>query len=130
MSSRRIEGENPLYLPQAKIYIRSCGLGPAITLAEDIADPYELTISCTIHRGGETVFQGEISTNRFKRSYDELISYLGRENVFPHGAFLLTGTGIVPPDEFTLQEGDAVSIAIDGIGTLTNTVRLVPSATE
>ncbi len=128
MSSREIEGENPLYLPQAKIYPRCCGLGPAITLAEDIANPYELSIFCTIQRNGETIFQGEVSTNRFKRRYDELISYLGRENAFPHGVILLTGTGIVPPDDFTLREGDVVSITIDEIGTLTNTVRLVPPA--
>ncbi len=127
MSSRDIEGANPLYLPQAKVYRRCCGLGPAITLAEEISDPYNLTISMDIQRKGKAVFQGQISTSRFKRRYEELIGYLGRANEFPQGAFLFTGTGVVPPDDFTLAAGDVVSISIDGLGTLTNTIEVAPA---
>jgi 2-dehydro-3-deoxy-D-arabinonate dehydratase len=122
MSSRDLEGENPLYLPQAKIYSQCCALGPAVTLIQPGFDPRELDIAIEIERDGETVFAGNTSTKLIKRSYAELIDYLGRDNEFPQGVILLTGTGIVPPDDFTLNRGDLVSITIEGIGTLRNPV--------
>lgn len=122
VSSRSIEGENPLYLPQAKSYEGACALGPVITLVDASLDLRNLPIRLQIARGGETVFSGETSTARMKRTPEELAAYLFRELTFPFGALLMTGTGIVPPDDFTLQSGDRVSITIDGIGTLTNPV--------
>lgn len=123
VSSRDIEGENPLYLPQAKVYENSCALGPAIEL--DVEDPHSLRIRLTIVRGGEQVYVDETNTDRMKRRIDELVAYLGRAYEFPYGAVLLTGTGIVPDDAFTLQEDDVVEIEIDRIGTLKNTVKWV-----
>lgn len=120
VSSRDIEGENPLYLPQAKVYSRSCALGPAITLAADLNGPVQIEL--TIHRGGETVFAGTIGTDQMKRSIAELADYLGRDNEFPNGVFLMTGTGLVPADDYTLQSGDVVEISIERIGKLANTV--------
>jgi len=120
VSSRDIEGENPLYLPQAKIYTRSCALGPVITLAADLSGPVEIELA--IQRAGETVFAGQISTAQMKRPISELVAYLGRENEFPHGVFLMTGTGLVPPDDYTLQAGDVVEITIERIGRLVNPV--------
>jgi 2-dehydro-3-deoxy-D-arabinonate dehydratase len=122
MSSRDIEGENPLYLPQAKVYGRCCALGPLVALRERVADPTNLPIRLRIARAGGTIFTGETSTRRIVRSYSDLISYLGRDNLFPDGAVLLTGTGIVPPDDITLEDGDEVTIAIEGIGELRNPV--------
>jgi 2-dehydro-3-deoxy-D-arabinonate dehydratase len=122
MSSRDIEGENPLYLPQAKLYARCCALGPLIALREALADPTNLSIKLEIVRSGATAFAAETSTRRIVRSYADLIDYLGRDNLFPDGVVLLTGTGIVPPDDFTLLAGDEVTITIDGIGTLRNPV--------
>jgi 2-dehydro-3-deoxy-D-arabinonate dehydratase len=122
MSSRSIEGENPLYLPQAKIYDGSAALGPAIALASEIEDPLRLSIELVIERDGMEAFRGDTSTDQIHRSFDELVRYLFRGNAFPDGVFLMTGTGIVPPDSFTLAEGDTVHITIDGIGTLTNPV--------
>ena len=122
MSSRDIEGENPLYLPQAKVYARCCALGPFIALRGALPDPTNLPIALTILRDGAPAFSGETSTRRIVRPYAELIDYLGRDNLFPDGAVLLTGTGIVPPDDFTLQPGDEVVIAIEGIGELRNPV--------
>lgn len=122
VSSRSIEGENPLYLPQAKLYMRACSLGPGIVPAADVAAPTSLPIRMTITRAGQTAFSGETSTASLKRSFAELVECLGRHNVFPNGAFLLTGTGIVPPDDFTLEPGDTVTIEIDQIGTLRNSV--------
>ena len=122
MSSRDIEGENPLYLPQAKLYGRCCALGPLIALRDGIGDPTNLPIKMEILRAGATVFAGESNTRRIVRSYAELIGYLGRDNLFPDGVVLLTGTGVVPPDDFTLQAGDEVVISIEGIGTLRNPV--------
>jgi len=122
MSSRDIEGENLLYLPQAKIYERSCALGPWITLGAAEAAVRAWTITLEIRRGGQRVFAGETSPGQIKRTFADLAGYLFRCQVFPHGAVLLTGTGIVPPDSFTLQEGDAVEIGITGIGVLRNTV--------
>ncbi len=124
MSSRDIEGANPLYLPQAKVYTASCALGPGILLQPQSTWP-QTRISILIERGGETAFSGEVHTERIKRSLRELIAYLGRSNTYPDGAVLLTGTGIVPPNDFTLSAGDVVTIAIDGIGTLVNEVKVV-----
>lgn len=122
MSSRDIEGQNPLYLPQAKIYSQSCALGPAILLLTPDLDPLNLTIKMRIYRGGTAVFSGETSTQQMKRTPQELLEWLGRDNDFPQGVFLMTGTGIVPPEDFTLEAGDIVEIAIPEIGTLRNTV--------
>jgi 2-dehydro-3-deoxy-D-arabinonate dehydratase len=122
MSSRDIEGENPLYLPQAKVYDQSCALGPCITLLDSMPPPTEVNIRLAIRRGGKVAFQGTTSVANMARSFDHLIGYLGRDNSFPDGVFLLTGTGIVPGDDFTLKPGDVVDITIDGIGTLSNPV--------
>jgi len=121
MSARDIEGENPLYLPQAKVYDGSCAIGPAVLFT---ADPLPATtaIRLRIVRDGVVAFEGETTTGQIKRGFDELASWLCRESTFPIGCYLFTGTGIVPPDEFTLASGDEVAITIDGIGTLTNTV--------
>jgi 2-dehydro-3-deoxy-D-arabinonate dehydratase len=122
MSSRDIEGENPLYLPQAKVYDACCGLGPWITLFETPpSEPF--AISMSIRRAGAVVFAGETSSGQIVRTFDELIGWLGRSNSMPNGAFLLTGTGIVPDREFTLQAGDVVEIDIAGIGRLSNPVK-------
>jgi 2-dehydro-3-deoxy-D-arabinonate dehydratase len=122
VSARDIEGENPLYLPQAKVYDACCALGPVITLAPAMPPVRELTIRLEIERDGTAAFAGSTSVARMARGLDELIGWLGRDNLFPDGVILLTGTGIVPPDEFTLHPGDQVRITIDGIGTLTNPV--------
>jgi len=124
VSSRSIEGENPLYLPQAKVYVGCAAVGPVITLAGAIQDPMNLTVALRIARGGHTVFRGETSTERLKRSLKDLIGYLGREQSFPYGAMLMTGTGVVPANDFTLRPGDEVEIEIDEIGTLRNAVKL------
>ena len=122
MSSRSIEGENPLYLPQAKIYLGGCAVGPAITPAWEIPDPYDLTIGLTISRAGVLAWEGSASTARLRRRIDELAAYLFREDDFPEGAVLSTGTSLVPDLPFTLQAGDEVSITISGIGELSNPV--------
>jgi 2-dehydro-3-deoxy-D-arabinonate dehydratase len=122
VSSRSIEGENPLYLPQAKVYDKAAALGPVIALANEIDDPNNLGIELIIRRNGEIGFQGSTNTNQLHRTFDDLVEYLYRDNTHFHGAILMTGTGIVPPSEFTLEAGDEVSIIIDGIGTLTNPV--------
>ncbi|MFZ0632985.1 MAG: fumarylacetoacetate hydrolase family protein [Acidobacteriaceae bacterium] len=122
MSSRDIEGQNPLYLPQAKVYNRSCALGPGILVTSE-ALPSETRIAITITRGAETAFAGETSLAQMKRKPQELVEYLYRDQTFSTGTFLLTGTGIVPPDSFTLKRGDTIRIAIDGIGELVNEVR-------
>lgn len=123
MSSRSIEGENPLYLPQAKIYDRSAALGPALLVTEGPIAP-ETMIRMEIRRNGKTVFSDGAPISRMKRSHTELASYLFRECTFPHGCFLMTGTCVVPGNDFTLQPDDAVEIQIEGIGTLNNTVQL------
>ncbi|MFO7291239.1 MAG: fumarylacetoacetate hydrolase family protein [Bacillota bacterium] len=123
MSSRDIEGENPLYLPQAKIWRHSCSIGPSIRLAETVEDPYRFEISCRIYRGGRKVFEESATTGRMKRKMEELVSFLIRDNPIFDGTVLLTGTCIVPPDDFTLREGDRIEIEISGIGTLTNYVK-------
>ncbi|NWG12170.1 MAG: fumarylacetoacetate hydrolase family protein [Acidobacteria bacterium] len=122
VSARDIEGENPLYLPQAKIYKGSCAIGPVVTLAHTVSDPRKMEIRLTVRDGDGVRFEGSTSLASMKRSFEDLIAYLFRELDFPHGVFLLTGTGIVPPDDFTLQHGDVVEIEIPEIGTLRNPV--------
>jgi 2-dehydro-3-deoxy-D-arabinonate dehydratase len=121
MSSRDIEGENPLYLPQAKVYDRSCALGPCILVSSD-ALPRSTAIRLNINRGAHAAFSGATTLNELERDPATLVEYLYRDNSFPNGCFLLTGTGIVPPDTFTLQPGDEIQITIEPIGTLTNVV--------
>ena len=121
MSSRDIEGANPLYLPQAKVYDGCCALGPAILVSPEKI-PAETGVHLNIRRRGEAVFHGSIKLTEMKRSLEELVAFLFRESSFPNGCFLLTGTGIVPPDSFTLAAEDRVEISIDGIGMLANTV--------
>ena len=121
MSSRDIEGENPLYLPQAKVYDRSCALGPCVLISSaPLARSTEIQLE--IRRDGKCGFSGATTLNELKRDPATLVEYLYRDNSFPHGSFLLTGTGIVPPDTFTLHHGDEVRISISGIGTLVNLV--------
>ena len=121
MSSRSIEGENPLYLPQAKVYDKSCAIGPGLYVpAAPISS--ETTISIVIRRGAKEMYAASIQLNRMKRTLPELADYLYRGCSFPHGCYLMTGTGLVPGSDFTLQKNDEVSITIEGIGTLVNTV--------
>lgn len=121
VSSRDIEGENPLYLPQAKVYDGSCALGPGLYVTNDPLPP-ATGIEIRITRGHDVVFQGETTLSQMRRRPEELVEYLYRETSFPSGCVLLTGTGIIPPDEFTLASGDLVEITIEPIGTLSNTV--------
>ena len=123
VSSRDIEGENPLYLPQAKVYRHSCALGPVITLADQGVNPLDLSIHLAIRRAGSVAFEGQTSTAKIHRRLDDLGAYLGRYYDLPNGAVLLTGTGIVPGDDFTLQDGDEVEIEIESVGILRNPVR-------
>ncbi len=125
MSSRDIEGENLLYLPQAKTYHRSCALGPWITLGAPEATARGWSIKLEIQRNGQSVFTGETSVGQIKRSFTELAEFLFRCQMFPNGAVLLTGTGIVPPETFTLQADDEIDIEISGIGSLRNSVAIV-----
>lgn len=122
MSARDIEGENLLYLPQAKIYAGSCALGPWIVLGCDEATARTWTIGLRIRRGGAQVFGGQTEVGRIKRGFDELAGWLLRSQPFPHGVVLLTGTGVVPPDDFSLCAGDEVEIEVSGIGALVNPV--------
>ena len=121
MSSRDIEGENPLYLPQAKVYDRSCALGPCLLISEE-ALPASTGISIEIRREGKVAFSGATTLKEMKRTPEELARYLYHSSSFPFGSFLFTGTGIVPPDSFTLRHGDEISITIPPIGTLSNVV--------
>lgn len=121
MSSRDIEGENPLYLPQAKVYDRSTALGPCL-LVTDAPLPPSTAIGLEIRRAGATAFAGATQISQIKRTFPELAGFLFRDNSFPRGAYLMTGTGIVPPDSFTLRSGDEIRITIEPIGTLVNTV--------
>lgn len=121
MSSRDIEGENPLYLPQAKVYDRSAALGPAL-LVTDEPLPATTEIAIEIRRGGTAVFTGATTISQIKRTFGSLAEYLFRDNAFPQGCYLMTGTGVVPPDGFTLDHGDEVRITIAPIGTLINTI--------
>jgi len=122
MSSRSIEGENPLYLPQAKIYLGGCAVGPWIVPAWEVPDPYALTIELTINRDGATAWAGSAGTSALHRKIDELAAYLFREDEFPAGVILSTGTSLVPELPFTLEAGDEVAIRISGIGELVNPV--------
>lgn len=124
MSSRDIEGENPLYLPQAKMWKNSCSIGPAILLADTVTDPYDLNIECRIKRDGQWVFKGSANTSMLKRRYEELVDFLLHDNDIVSGTTLLTGTCIVPDDSFTLEEGDEIEIEIDQIGILRNPVKM------
>lgn len=127
MSSRSIEGENPLYLPQAKVYDRCAGLGPGIFVTDQPL-PEDTEITLEIFRNEESAFKNSIQIDQIKRRFEDLVDYLYRECSFPHGCFLMTGTGIVPPDEFTLEEGDRIEIQIEQLGKLTNFVGLNPNA--
>ncbi len=120
MSSRDIEGENPLYLPQAKVYSASCGLGPGLVVRPPL--PTDTAIGLTITRGGKEAFAGSTSLSQMKRGFPELAQWLFRDNDFPRGCYLLTGTGLVPPNEFTLASGDEIAISVAGLGILRNTV--------
>ncbi|WP_129115439.1 fumarylacetoacetate hydrolase family protein [Halegenticoccus tardaugens] len=120
VSSRDIEGDNPLYLPQAKVYDRCCSLGPCVATEAVVEDPHDLTMSLTIERDREVVYEGSTSTSEMATSCESLVDYLGRHNTLPETLVLLTGTALVPPESFTLEEGDLVSIDIDHIGRLVN----------
>jgi 2-dehydro-3-deoxy-D-arabinonate dehydratase len=121
MSSRDIEGENPLYLPQAKVYDRCAALGPCLVISDQLPT-VETVISLSIRRGAKSVFVGETTLGQIKRPLASLAGWLFRDNSFPHGCYLMTGTGIVPPDSFTLQSGDEVRITVAPVGTLMNTI--------
>ena len=123
VSSRTIEGENPLSLPQAKVYDGACALGPALVAADRVEPPFDIRVD--IVREGASVFSGETSTSKIRRSFEELAAHLGRALTLPHGAILLTGTGIVPDTSVTLHEGDVVRIEIDRLGVLKNRVETV-----
>jgi 2-dehydro-3-deoxy-D-arabinonate dehydratase len=122
VSSRSIEGENPLYLPQAKIYLGGCALGPAIRPSWEVPDPYALAIRMAIHRGGGVVWSGTAGTSGLRRRFDELVRYLFAADAFPDGVVLATGTSLVPDLPFTLADGDVVEIEIGSIGVLTTPV--------
>jgi 2-dehydro-3-deoxy-D-arabinonate dehydratase len=122
MSSRTIEGENPLYLPQAKIYLGGCAAGPAVRPAWEVPDPYALDIELTIRRAGEVAWAGRASTAQLHRRFDDLVGHLFRADAFPDGAVLATGTCLVPEFPFTLAAGDEIAITIAEVGTLTSTV--------
>jgi 2-dehydro-3-deoxy-D-arabinonate dehydratase len=120
MSSRDIEGENPLYLPQAKVYSGCCALGPGVVVREPL--PRETAIELRIRRGGSEIFSGATSLDQMKRTFPELAGWLWRDNAFPAGCYLLTGTGLVPGGDFTLLPGDEINISVAGLGTLRNVV--------
>ncbi|WHY99520.1 fumarylacetoacetate hydrolase family protein [Peribacillus simplex] len=124
MSCRDIEGENPLYLPQAKMWKNSCSIGPAILLAESVEDPYNFDITCRIYRNDELKVEGKANTSQLKRKFDELISFLILDNEIIDGTVLLTGTCIIPPNDFTLLDGDEIEIEVSNIGVLKNSVKL------
>lgn len=125
MSSRSIEGANPLYLPQAKVYDRSCSIGPSFATPDVVGDAQTLEVSLKIERDGEVAFEGSANTSSMKRDCNYLADWLQRHNRVPNGTTVCTGTGTIPPPEFTLAEGDVVSISIDGIGVLVNPVVVV-----
>jgi len=122
VSSRSIEGANPLYLPQAKVYDRCCALGPSVASVDSVDDPHDLELSMTIRRDGDTVYRESATTAEMVRTVEELTSYLTRHNALPETTVLLTGTALVPPDEFTLRPGDEVETRLEGVGVLQNGV--------
>jgi 2-dehydro-3-deoxy-D-arabinonate dehydratase len=122
MSSRSIEGENPLYLPQAKMFDNSCSIGPCFATSETIATPQDLSVDCVIVRNGEEVFSGSTSTSEMARTCQEICEWLLKSNFVPDMTTVLTGTSIVPPPDFTLEEGDKVIISIENLGVLENNV--------
>jgi 2-dehydro-3-deoxy-D-arabinonate dehydratase len=130
MSSRDIEGENPLYLPQAKIYARSCAIGPRIWLQPGVSQLPSLAIQLKIQRNTNLVLEGATSSKYIRRTLSELVDFLGRCKSFPDGTFLFTGTGIIPPADFTLQAGDQITVAIEQIGELSNSVQVVGQGWE
>lgn len=125
VTARDIEGENPLYLPQAKTYDSCCALGPALVTTDEVGVEPRLDVECEIYRSGEKVFSGSINTSEMRRSIEELKTYLCKYNPVPVGTVCLTGTGVVPPDDFSLEEGDVVEIKIEKIGTLRNNVKVL-----
>jgi 2-dehydro-3-deoxy-D-arabinonate dehydratase len=125
LSARDIEGENPLYLPQAKIFKRCCALGPVVATRREIPEPRNLNIDMSILRRGKSIFHGSISTSQLKRNIEELVYYLRSNNTIPSCSVFMTGTGIVPPDDFALMDGDLIEIEIQGIGKLRNTARIL-----
>ena len=125
MSSRSIEGENPLYLPQAKVYDRCCAVGPCIVTPATVEDPHDLDVEMAISRDGETIFEGNTTTAEMIKTCNDLVSHLAKSNQVPKTAVLLTGTALVPNDDFTLRPDDRIDISIEDIGVLTNTVREV-----
>jgi 2-dehydro-3-deoxy-D-arabinonate dehydratase len=120
MSSRDVEGANPLYLPQAKIFAGSCALGPLVTSAAAVPDPYDLALRVVIERNSEVVYEDESSTTRLHVRLEDLTAYLARDNPIPAGTVLMTGTDMVPPDDFTLESGDVVTISAGELGSLRN----------
>ena len=125
VSAWDIERENPLYLPQSKVYAACCAIGPVIVTADEIADPYNLTIEMTVRRGNEVTFSGRVSTSELNRKFEQLLEYLLRANPVPSGSVLLTGTGLIVKENAALEPGDTVTISIPGIGVLANTAGLV-----
>src|SRR5262249_1390252 len=117
-----IERENPLYLPQSKVFAGCCALGPALVTADEVPDPYGLVVICRIYRDGKTIFDDRAETSRIRRRLEELVAYLRRDNPIPAGTVVLTGTGVIASAEHALREGDVVEIEIPGIGTLRNPV--------
>jgi 2-dehydro-3-deoxy-D-arabinonate dehydratase len=125
VSAWDIERENPLYLPQSKVYNACCALGPAIVTVDEIRDPYDLVMSCTVERGGKTIFSGSVNTGKLHRKFEALIEYLTMANNIPTGTVLLTGTGIIVPESAALQPDDVVTVSIPEIGELTNRAAIV-----
>lgn len=125
VSAWDIERENPLYLPQSKVFTGACALGPVIVTPDEIADPYSLEMTCTVQRGGETIFSGAVSTSKLGRKIEQLIEYLLRANPVPPASVMLTGTGIIVKQDAALQPGDVVNIAVPQIGELSNTAGIV-----
>jgi 2-dehydro-3-deoxy-D-arabinonate dehydratase len=128
VSSRDIEGENPLFLPQAKVYAGSASIGPVVVFPDAVGDPHSLGIQMKIRRGGKEAFSGSTNTSQMKRTVPELLKYLKKDNELSNFTLLMTGTSIVPPDDFSLQTGDDVEIEIEKIGTLINPVRKLLSS--
>ncbi len=123
VSSRDIEGANPLYLPQAKVFRNSCAIGPYLATADEFPDPKKVRIALAIHREGKVAFSGETNTSNIKRGFQELTDFLFKDNPVPRGSIMLTGVGVVPPDTFTLRDGDLVEITMDGLGVMRNYVK-------